>query len=96
MRLVQTLADEYVDLDFGHVQPTAMLGGVDELEAISQGLGLLGHKGLVQRGGTVSVEVVHHQRDALGPGPGLGEPPRESRRFFGVSHAIGADSSSCR
>ena len=31
---VQALADEDIEFDLGDVQPTAVLGGVDELEAV--------------------------------------------------------------
>lgn len=62
----QALAHHHVDLDLCHVEPAAVLGRVHELEAIPQRLGLLRREGLVQRGRAVRVEVVHHQRDALG------------------------------
>ena len=65
---VQALADHDVDFDLGHVQPAAMLGRVDKLEAIPQRLGLLGGKRLIQRARRVRVQVVHDQRDALGVG----------------------------
>ena len=45
---VQALAHHDVDLDLGHIEPTAVLRGVDELEAVPQRLGLLGGKRLVQ------------------------------------------------
>lgn len=65
---VEALAGEDVEFDFGDVQPAAVLGGVDELEAVPQGLGLLRGEGRVERSGRVAVEVVHDQGDGLGVG----------------------------
>jgi len=62
----QTLADHHIQFDFGNIEPTAMLGCVDELEAIPERLGLIGRKRLVQRSGVVRVQIVHHQCDLLG------------------------------
>src|SRR5712691_12461769 len=39
---VQALGNHHVEFDLGHVEPTAVLGRVDELEPIPQCLGLLG------------------------------------------------------
>ena len=36
--VIQALADHHIELDLGDVQPTAVLGGEDELEAVPQGL----------------------------------------------------------
>ena len=64
----QALAHHDIDLKFCHVQPAAVLRGIDELEAVPQCLGFLEGKRLVQRGQGMGVQVVHHQRDALGVG----------------------------
>src|SRR5580698_5783551 len=61
----KTLPCQDVQFDFGHVEPAAMLGRVDDLQALNQPTRLLGRKGLVQRTQAVGVEVVHHQRDSL-------------------------------
>ena len=65
---VEALADHHADFDLGDVQPTAVLGGIDELEAVPQRLGPGRVEGLVERAGAVGVEVVHHQRDSGGVG----------------------------
>ncbi len=72
---IQTLLDEDVEFDLGHVQPTAVLGRVDELETIPQRFGRRGRKRLVERARAVSIEIVHHERDLFSPTilPGNGE-----------------------
>src|SRR5215213_9559390 len=65
---IQALPLQRTQLDLGHVQPTAMLGGVVDLQPVSQALGLGWREGLVERGGRVRVEVVHDQHDLLGVG----------------------------
>lgn len=47
-------------IDLGHVQPTAMLGRVDELETVPQLLGFGRWEGFIERTGFVGVQVVHH------------------------------------
>ena len=54
---VQALPHHDIDLDFGHIEPAAMLRGIDELEAVPQRLGLLGGKRLVQRAGGMRVQA---------------------------------------
>ncbi len=39
------------NLDFGHVHPTGMFGGVMELKAPGNAPRFAGHKGLIERGG---------------------------------------------
>jgi len=63
---VQALTDHDVALDFGDVQPTAMLGGADEREAIPQGLGLVWWKGFAEGAGPMGGESVHDQGDGCG------------------------------
>ena len=41
-------ADQYAELDFRQVQPTAMLGGIVKLQPFSDAPGFLGGEGLVQ------------------------------------------------
>ena len=46
--------------DFGDIQPTAVFGGVDELEAVPQGLGPVRWKGLVEGTRPMSGGIIHH------------------------------------
>ena len=65
------------DLDLGHVEPTAMLGGVMHLEAAGDPTGFGGRVHLIQAGQRVGVEVVLHQADVLSLGIDLiGQPPQ--------------------
>src|SRR5215210_9591788 len=63
---LQTLAGEHRELDLGHVQPRAMLWGVMNLQLRSDAPGLSWSERLVEGGGGVGVEVVHHHHDSLG------------------------------
>jgi hypothetical protein len=45
---VQTLAIQYPNFDFCHIEPTRMLGGVVELQAVQQAAGFRRWKGLIQ------------------------------------------------
>src|SRR5690606_34503460 len=45
---VQALPRQHTEFEFGHVQPTAMLGRVVNLEALPEPEGLRGWEGLVQ------------------------------------------------
>jgi hypothetical protein len=47
---IQTLPTLNAQLDFRHIQPTAVLGGVMELQLFQPAAGLYQYKGLVQRG----------------------------------------------
>ena len=76
---VEALTDHDAELDLGDVEPTAVLGRVDELEAVPQGLGHGRRKGLVEGAGAVGVQVVHHQCDSLGAGVALGDVVEEVR-----------------
>jgi len=70
---VQALANQNVQFDFGHVEPTAVLRGVDELEAVPKMLGLGRRKRFIERTGTVRVQVVHDQRNLSGVGVLFGQ-----------------------
>jgi len=85
---VEVLSDDYAELDLGDVQPAAVLGGIDELEAIPQSLGAGWLEVLVESAGAVGVEVVHHQRDARGIGIVLGDVVQEVRPV-GLGPAFG-------
>ena len=54
---VQALPVHRAELDFGHVQPTAVLGRVHELKLVQQPERLRRFERLVQRGASVGVEV---------------------------------------
>ena len=56
---IQALADHDVELDLGDVQPTAVLGGEDELEAVPQRLGPGRFEGFVERAGAVRVSPIN-------------------------------------
>ncbi len=57
---IQTLALQDTQLDFGHIQPTAMLGRVMKFELLQNATGVCGFKGLIERRGFVRVEIVQH------------------------------------
>ena len=82
------MTDHDAELDLGDVEPTAVLGGVDELEAVPQRLGLGWRKGLVQGAGAVGVQVVHHQCDSLGAAVALGDVVEEVRPVSLVLRAV--------
>ena len=75
----QALADHDAEFDLGDVEPTAVLGGVDELEAVPQRLGLGRREGLVEGAGAVSAQVVHHESDPRCVGIPLGDVGEEVR-----------------
>src|SRR5919199_6142952 len=58
---VRQIGAEGAQLDFGHIQPRAVLGRVMDLETVGDALGLLGRERLVERGRGVGVELVHDQ-----------------------------------
>jgi len=62
---VRQIATESAQLDFGHVQPRAVLGCVVDLETVGEALGLRGRERLVERGGGVGIELVHDQDELV-------------------------------
>lgn len=74
---MEALPDHHVDFDLGDIEPTAVLGGVDEFKAILKHLGFRGFEGIVECTGTVRVEIVHHQRDSGGIGVLRGDVTQE-------------------
>jgi len=66
--LSQTLAHEHAELNLDHVQPTAVLGRVVDVEPIGNPLRLGRREGLVERRDGVGVELIHHQHDCVGSG----------------------------
>ncbi len=74
----QALALKYTELQFGHVQPTALLGRVMKLQPFEKASRLCGREGLIQRGGPMGVEIIQHHSDQLGFGLRL--KPRGLRR----------------
>lgn len=61
---IQTLATQSAEFNLGHVEPTAMLGGVMELKAIRKAVGFLGFEGLVEGSRRVGIEIVeNHDND---------------------------------
>src|SRR6516164_8697166 len=65
---VQALPVHDADLGLRHVQPTAVLGRVVELDLVQQPPGLRRRERLIQAGPVVGVQVVLHQADLLRPG----------------------------
>ena len=61
----EALSGQNAQLGFGHVEPTAVLGGVHDLDAIGDAERFFGAKGLIERSNGVSVQVVADQRDPL-------------------------------
>ena len=55
--LVQALARKGGELDLGHVEPTAMLGRVMELQFLEDCMGFFRREGLVQRARLVGIEI---------------------------------------
>src|SRR5262245_11999354 len=64
----QALPAEDAEFDLRDVEPAAMFGRVVHFQLLPQPPRLRRGKGLVERGGDMSVEVVHHQHDARGVG----------------------------
>src|SRR5258708_17717330 len=64
----QALPRQHREFDLGDIQPTRMLRGVVDLQAVDQGFGLLRQKHFIERGWCVRIEVIHHQDDFLGIG----------------------------
>ncbi len=62
---VQALAAQHRQFRLRHVEPTAMLGRVMDLQPLDQPPGLFGSERLVQTPLPVRVQVVHHQRHLL-------------------------------
>src|SRR5688572_655349 len=60
---VKTHPTEYAQLYLRHVKPTAMLGGVVELQPLGNSPSLGRLEGLVQRSDPVGVEVIQHHPD---------------------------------
>src|SRR5574341_2037066 len=56
-------AHEDTELNFSHVKPASVLGGVMENQASQDTIGLGGGKGLVQRSGLMSIQIVHDHID---------------------------------
>jgi hypothetical protein len=55
---IKTLRRENAEFRFGHVEPTAVLGGVMPFEALDESAGLGRGKGLIKRGWLVDVEII--------------------------------------
>ncbi len=62
---IQALTHHDTDLRFSDIQPTAMLGRVHEFEPVPKRFGNAWLKHLVQRIGTIHVQIIHHQSDGF-------------------------------
>jgi hypothetical protein len=61
----KALPCQYTQFDLGNIQPTRMLRGVVNFQAVDQGFGLLRRKHFIERGGRVRIQIVHHQDNFL-------------------------------
>ena len=52
--------------NFRHIQPTAVLGGIVDVQFVHDSSRFLWRKRLIERGAGVGIQVVHHQGDTLG------------------------------
>src|SRR3989337_2760771 len=62
---VQTLPTQNTQVDLGHIEPTAVLGRVVNLQLVGKALGLGWRKRFIQRAWAMGVELIHHQDDLL-------------------------------
>ena len=65
---VQTLPGEDAEFQFGDIEPTAVLGGVVNLQPLCQAPGRVRREGFVERAQLVGVEVIADQPDPCGLG----------------------------
>src|SRR6185369_6137063 len=72
---VQALAGEDTEFDFGHVEPTPMLGCIVKLQLLPNAVRLCRGKGLIERGELVDIEIVQDYPDHLGLGVALIDQP---------------------
>ncbi len=63
---IQALSIQGAELDFCHVEPTAMLGRIMDFEAFCQPPGLFRFKRLVEGGKAVGVQVIQDQAHSDG------------------------------
>ena len=65
---IQTLAGEDGEFAFGHIEPTAMLGGVVKLQLARDPAGFVRREGLVQGGGVwvLRLSTTNRMRSAVG------------------------------
>jgi hypothetical protein len=63
---IQALAAQDPNLDFDHVQPAGVLGGVVKLQAPQDAASFGGREGLVDVAGRVDRQIILHDADALG------------------------------
>src|SRR5262245_9850309 len=62
---VQALQRQGTEFDLGAMQPTAMLGGMMELQPRSQRTGLLGWEGLIERAKPMRIESITDQPETV-------------------------------
>ena len=62
---IKALSFENTDLDFSHIQPTSSLGSVMKLESVKIRLSILWREKLVEGSRFVSIELIHHNPDAV-------------------------------
>jgi len=60
---VEALADENIQFNLGHVEPTAVFRGVNKLYAVADTFSIFGREGFVEGTRLVGAQVVKDQRD---------------------------------
>ncbi len=61
----KALPTKMAEFDFRHVEPTAMFGGIMNVEFIGDSFGLRGRKCFIQRSFGMGIQIVHHEADFL-------------------------------
>ena len=63
--IADALAAQDAQFDLRHIQPTAVLGCVVNIQFLGQPFYFVRFKGLIHTGDVVCVELIHHQYDLL-------------------------------
>ena len=96
--VMEALAGQHGQFQFGHVEPTGVFGGKVPLDTLAQTPCLVRREGLIERVRAVRVQVVLHENDLLGIGiDRLAHPAQEVRvvpsgaPLFDVDMALGRE-----
>src|SRR4029077_19327426 len=60
---IEALAAQHADLDFHHVEPAGVFGGVVELEAAQDASGFGGRESVIEGASSVARQIVLHDAD---------------------------------
>src|SRR5260370_24095236 len=77
------------DLDFGHVEPAAMFGGVMELDALQDASCFGRLKGFIEGSGRMGIEIVLHNAHILGMRVDLVHQPADALRVVQLGAMLG-------